>query len=65
MKVFGIVELLVVVTVNKPLLTEPLLQSLNPLQLEIIGATDLPPTTHSHEPVYVKLDFFNGKAIRT
>lgn len=54
------------VTADKPLLLPLYKHFLNPLEIEVIGAKDVPVASDKpYEPCYVQYSFFDGYTVKT
>ena len=62
----GIDEFTIKLTADKELLQETYRHFLNPFEVEIIGAKDVPLDTHSkYQPTYIRYSFFDGNVAET
>lgn len=66
MKAFGVESFSLILIADKPLLGEVFRHYLNPLEVEVIGAKDLPiEKSLKYEPAYIQYRFFNGETAQT
>ena len=66
MKIIEIESFSLTVTADKELLTPQFKNYLNPMEIEIIGAKELPyQSDRNYLPIYSKYQFFDGVTIQT
>lgn len=66
MKIIEIDDFILRIIADKPLLAPLYRHYLNPLEIEVVGAKDIPAQADkSYEPCYVKYKFFDGTITQT